>query len=126
MEGPQRVLVVCSRSSTKETRNIAVQELNEVIDGAQQLLIMMLISSGGSVPVASCATEAIQMATAAIFHSYMAVKCTRRVQLKTTPGPGVPLLTIMTWISSGVIAEVMKMHFFSNNFRKDIYLVLSS
>ena len=107
MEGHQKVLVVCSHSSTKETRNTAVQESNEVIDGAQLRLIMMLISNGASVPVASCATEAIQMVTAAIFHSYMAVKCTRRVQLKTTPGPGVPLRTIMTWISSGAIAEVM-------------------
>lgn len=101
------MLVVCSRSSTKETRNTAVQEPNEAIDGAQQLLIMTLISNGDSVPVAFCATAAIRMVTVAIFHSYMAVKCTRRVQLKTKPGPGAPLLTTMTWISSGAIAEVM-------------------
>ena len=113
MVGPQKVLVVCSRSSTKETRNTAVQEPNEAIDGAQQLLIMTLISNGDSVPVAFCATAAIRMVTVAIFHSYMAVKCTRRVQLKTKPGPGAPLLTTMTWISSGAIAEVMKMHFSS-------------
>ena len=113
MEGPQKALVAFFRSSTKETRNTAVQEPNEAIAGAQQLLIMTLTSNGDSVPVAFCATAAIQMATAAIFHSYMAVKCTPLVQLKTVPGPGVPLLTTMTWTSCGVIVEVRKMHFSS-------------
>ena len=111
MEELQKVLAAFSRLATKETRNTAVQEPNEAIDGVQQLLIMMLISNGDSVPAAFCATAAIQMVTAAIFHSYMVVKCTRRVQLKTRPGLGVQQLTTMTWISSGVIAEVMKMHF---------------
>ena len=110
---PQKALVVCSHSSTKETRNTAVQELSDASAGAQQQLIMTLISNGDTVQVAFYATVAIQMVTAAIFHSHMAVKCTRRVQLKTKPGPGAPLLTTMTWISSGAIAEVMKMHFSS-------------
>ena len=96
MEGPQKALVVCSHSSTKETRNTAVQEPNEAIAGAQQLLIMTLINNGDSVPVAFCATAAIQMATVAIFHSCMVVKCTRLVQLKTKRSPGVPLPTTMT------------------------------
>ena len=111
MEGPQKAPVVCSRSTTKEARNIAVQEPNEAIAGAQQLLTMTLINSGDSAPVAFCAMAAIQMVTAAIFHSYIAVKCTRLVQLKTKRSPGVPLLTTMTWTSSGVIVEVRKMHF---------------
>ena len=113
MEGPQKALVACFRSSTKEIRNTAVREPNEAIDGVQQLRIMTQISNGDSVPVAFCATAAIQMATAAIFHSYMAVKCTQLVQHKTKPGPGVPLLTTMTWTSSGAIVEVRKMHFSS-------------
>ena len=75
---------------------------------------MTLISNGDSVPVVFCATAAIQMATAAIFHSYMAVKCTRLVQLKTKPGPGVPLLTTLTWISNGVTVEVIRTFFFHN------------
>lgn len=105
---PQKALVVCSRSSTKETRNTAVQELSDTSAGAQQLLIMTLISNGDTVQVAFYATAAIQMVTAVIFHSDMAVKCTPLVQLKTKRSPGVPLLTAMTWTSCGVIVEVRK------------------
>ena len=113
MEGLQKALVAFSRLCIKETRNTAVPEPNEAIVGAQQVLIMTLTSNGDSVPLAFCATAAIQMVTAAIFHSHMAVKCTRLVQPKTKPGPGVPLLTILTWISSGVIVEVTRLHFSS-------------
>jgi len=116
---PQKALVACSHSSTKETRNTAVQELSEAFAGAQQLRVMTQISNGVTVQVAFYATVAIQMVTAAIFHSHMAVKCTRLVQLKTKPGPGVPLLTTMTWISCGVIVEVRKpnFHILHNVFR---------
>ena len=105
---PQKALVVCSHSSTKETRNTAVQELSEASAGAQQLRIMTPISNGDSVPVAFYATAAIQMVTAAIFHSSMAVECSRLVPLKTKRSPGVPLRTTMTWTSCGVIVEVRK------------------
>lgn len=108
---PQKALVVCSHSSTEEIRSTAVQELSEAFAGAQQLLIMTPISNGDTVQVAFCATAAIQMVTAAIFHSDMAVKCTRLVQLKMKRSLGVRLLTTMTWTSSGVIVEVRKMHF---------------
>ena len=108
MMAPQKALVVCSHSSTKETRNTAVQELGDASAGAQQQLIMTLISSGDIVQVAFYATAEIQMATAAIFHSDMAAKCTPLVQLKTKRSPGVPLLTAMTLTSCGVIAEVRK------------------
>ena len=105
---PQKALVVCSHSYTKETRNTAVQELSDASAGAQQQLIMTLISNGDTVQVAFYATVAIQMVTAAIFHSHMAVKCTRRVQLKTKRSPGVPQPTTMTWTSCGAIVEVRR------------------
>ena len=93
---PQKALVVCSHSSTKGTRITAVQELSEAFAGVQQLLITTPISNGDTVQVAFCATAVIQMVTAAIFHLYMVVKCTRLVQLKTKRSPGVPLPTTMT------------------------------
>ena len=110
MEGPQKALVACFRSSTKEVRNTAGREPNEAIDGVQQARIMTPVSNGDPAPVAFCASAVIQMASATTFHSYMAVKCTQLVQLKTKPGPGLPILTTMTWTSSGAIVEVRKMH----------------
>ena len=106
MMGPQKALVVCFRSSTKETRNTAVQEVSDASAGVQQPLIMTLISSGDTVQAVFYAMAVIQMATAAIFHSDMTAKCTRLVQLKTKRSPGVPLLTTMTWTSCGAIVEV--------------------
>ncbi len=106
MAGPQKAPVVCSHSSTKETRSIAVQEPSEATVGAQPRVIMTPISSGGFVQPAFCVTVAIQMVTAVISRSYMVVKCTRLAPLKTKPGLGVLLLTTMTWTSSGAIVEV--------------------
>lgn len=100
--------VVCSHSPTKETRSTAVQEPSLASAGAQPRVIMTPISSGDSVHLAFCVMMAIQMVTAVIFRSCMAVKCTRRAPLKMKPSPSVPQLTTMMWTSSGAIVEVKK------------------
>ena len=83
-----------------------VQELSEASAGVQPREIMTLTSSGDSVPAAFCVTVAIQMATAAIFHSYMVGKCTQRAPLRMKPSPGAPPHSVMISTSSGVIVEV--------------------
>ena len=111
------VLVVCFHLFTKEPRNIAVQELSEASGGVRPREIMTTTSSGDSVPAAFCVTVVIQMVTAAIFHSYMAGKCTQRAPLRMIPSPGVPQRTIMTSTNSGVIVEVKTLKKLSNSLK---------
>ena len=100
------VLAVCFRLLLMGYCSTDVQELSEASDGAQPREIMTPTSSGDSVPAAFCVTVVIQMETAAIFHSYMAGKCTQHAPLRMIPSPGVPQRTIMTSTNSGVIVEV--------------------
>lgn len=102
------VLVVRFHLFIEEFPNTAVQERSAATVGVQQRKIMMLTSSGDSVIAAFCLTVAIQMETAAIFHSYTAGKHTQLARLRMKPSPGAPQHTTMTSTNSGVTAEVRK------------------
>ena len=104
------VHVVCFHSFIKDHHNTAVQELSAATAGVQPRVIMTLRNSGDSVRPAFYVMEVTRMVTAAIFRSFMAVKCTRPAPLRMKPNPGVPPLTTMTWTNSGVTVEVNIAH----------------